>query len=162
MIVFAIDPGNVQSAYCMMNDKYELIEFAKAENDTVLEKVYQARDTGASKVVIERVASYGMAVGREVFETCEWIGRFTEASTSPVEYIYRKDEKVYLCNDLRAKDSNIRQALIDRFAKFDFKNGRGTKKEPDFFYGVSNDIWAAIAVGVTWLDMKQNEERKKQ
>lgn len=73
------------------------------------------------------IASYGMAVGKEVFETCVWIGRFIEIAifkNIEVEYIYRKDEKMNLCNSMKAKDSNIRQALIDRFGEV------GTKKNP--------------------------------
>ena len=73
------------------------------------------------------IASYGMAVGKDVFETCIWIGRFTELArlqNIEVEYIYRKDEKINLCNSMKAKDSNIRQALIDRFGEV------GTKKDP--------------------------------
>ena len=163
MIVFAIDPGNTESAYCVMNDQFKLMEFAKLPNDEVMScmKRWQNKEIQDRPgiIVIERVASYGMAVGREVFETCEWIGRYTQAAleNAPVEYIYRKDEKVYLCGDMRAKDSNIRQALIDRFAKFDYKNGRGTKNKPDYFYGVSKDVWAAIAIAVTYYDMQLNK-----
>lgn len=166
MNVFAIDPGNEQSAYAVMNEQagqdYGLIEFGKLPNKECMRKMLDWLDriSSPNKVVIERVASYGLAVGREVFETCEWIGRFSQEAEKqvPVEYIYRKDEKITICGNMKAKDSNIRQALIDRFATKDLKNGKGTKKDPDYFYGVSKDCWAAIAVAVSYLDI-QKEKR---
>ena len=103
------------------------------------------------KLVIEMIASYGMPVGKEVFETCVWIGRFVELArlqNIDVEYIYRKDEKMNICHSMKAKDSNIRQALIDRFGPV------GTKKNPGWFYGFKADIWSAYAIGVTYLDME--------
>ena len=166
MKIFAIDPGNIQSAYCVMEEKtgedYALIEFGKYPNKECMKRMldWLDRESKPDEVVIERVASYGLAVGKEVFETCEWIGRFSQEAENwymPVNYIYRKDEKITLCGNMKAKDSNIRQALIDRFAKFDFKNGKGTKKNPDYFYGVAADSWAAIAVAVSYLDMKKEK-----
>lgn len=105
--------------------------------------------------VIEMIASYGMPVGKEVFDTCVWIGRFIERisrfATDKIYYIYRKDEKMNICHSMKAKDSNIRQALIDRFGEV------GTKKNPGWFYGFKADIWSAYAVGITYLDMiKEN------
>ncbi len=163
MTVFAIDPGNVNSAYAVMKERdgkdYELVEFGKFPNKKCMEKMidWAARQYPPEVIVIERVASYGMAVGREVFETCEWIGRFSQEAEKyvPVKYIYRKDEKITICGSMKAKDSNIRQALIDRFATKDFKNGKGTKKDPDYFYGVSADCWAAIAIACSYLDMQK-------
>lgn len=164
MEVFAIDPGNRQSAYCIMDDDYRLIEFEKAPNGIVLDimRRFLKECADNDRIVIERVASYGMAVGRDIFETCEWIGRFAQVARDDgryVDYIYRKDEKLNLCNDMRAKDANIRQALINRFAMFDFKNGKGTKAQPDYFYGVSRDCWAAIAVAVTFLDRLEDVKK---
>ena len=99
------------------------------------------------------IASYGMPVGKEVFETCVWIGRFIQARTcQPFCYIYRKEEKINLCGSMKAKDSNIRQALIDRFGEV------GTKKQQGFFYGFKKDIWAAFAVGCTYLDKKKETD----
>jgi hypothetical protein len=86
------------------------------------------------------------------------IGRLTEAAKytgREVDYIYRIEEKTTICHDSKAKDANIRQALIDRFAQHDFKNGKGTKKNPDWFYGFAKDVWQSYAVGVTWLDKRE-------
>ena len=103
-----------------------------------------------------------MAVGKDVFETCVWIGRFIQAiQPRKHTFVYRKDEKIYLCGSMKAKDSNIRQALIDRYAKFDFKTGKGVKKNPDTFYGVSKDAWQAIAVGVTCYENGQTKEQEQ-
>jgi hypothetical protein len=148
--VFAIDPGNTESGYAFISmPEFQLLEFGKIENKMLMQNIPFLAGQ-ADQFAIEMVASYGMPVGKDVFETCVWIGRFIEAAhPRQHHFVYRKDEKLCLCGSLKAKDSNIRQALIDRYAKFDFKNGKGTKKNPDTFYGVSKDVWQAIAVAVT-------------
>ena len=152
MKVLAIDPGNRQSAWCMIDgETLKPLSFGKEENQVVLDAVQQR---SYDSIVIERVASYGMAVGRDVFETCEWVGRFTQAARVPPDYVYRQEEKLHICGDSRAKDANIRRALIDRFAKHDLKNGKGTKKNPDWFYGFSADVWQAYAVAVTYVETR--------
>jgi len=152
MNILAIDPGNIESAYVLMDEHYKPLQFGKVGNEDMLDII---EDSLVDRVVIEMVASYGMAVGESVFETVFWIGRFYEASIREwiqCDRVYRKDVKMNLCGQTRAKDSNIRQALIDRFAKHDFKNGKGTKKNPDWFHGFKADIWQSYACGVTYLD----------
>lgn len=153
MAILAIDPGDVQSAYCFLDrETLRPLRFAKVDNQTLL-LIVQVE--AYEEIVIERVQSFGMAVGRNVFETCEWIGRYTQAATAPVYYIYRQEEKLHICRDSRAKDANIRRALIDRFAQHDLDNGKGTKKNPDWFYGFKADCWSAYAVGLTFLETKR-------
>ena len=159
MSVLAIDPGNERSAFCLCREDYLIYQAGKMENAELLDSIGRLRYLdcfGEIKPVIEMVASYGMPVGREVFETCVWIGRFAQQMDAwgfrKVDFLYRAEEKHYLCHDSRAKDANIRQALIDRFAKHDLKNGKGNKKNPDVFYGFSKDMWSAAAVAVCFLD----------
>lgn len=158
MLIFAIDPGNTQSAFVVIDENYTIYYNEKNDNQIVLEWM---QGFHPDKVVIEKIASYGMAVGREVFDTCIWIGRFTQTAIAldiPVEYIFRHEEKLAICHSPNAGDANIRRALIDRFAKYDLKSGKGTKKNPDFFYGFKADIWAAFAVAVTYLDKEKAKE----
>lgn len=157
MKILSIDPGNIESAYCVIDSKtYKPLEFNKIKNETLEVGFWNQNQYKIDKLVIEMIASYGMAVGKEVFDTCVWIGRFKQIALMQdieVEYIYRKDEKINLCHSMKAKDSNIRQALIDRFGVV------GTKKNPGWFYGFKKDIWSAYAVGVTYLDkLKESEE----
>lgn len=150
--ILAIDPGNVESAYVLMDSEtYKPIEFGKVENNIMLDLIF---NYVYDDFVIEMIQSYGMGVGKSVFDTCVWIGRFVqEASlfTDKIEYIYRAEEKMNLCHSMKAKDSNIRQALIDRFGEV------GTKNKKGYFYGFKNDIWAAYAVGVTYLDKESGK-----
>lgn len=156
-MILAIDPGNIESAYVLIdeNDGLKPIEYGKILNEELLKICYDT-DTMTDHVAIEMIASYGMAVGKTVFDTCVWIGRFTEALVNEgatPEFIYRKDEKMNLCHSMRAKDSNIIQSLVDRFAPNTPNKGKGYKKDQGWFYGFKADIWQAYAVGVTYHDL---------
>ena len=154
--VLAIDPGNQQTAYCLVEVATRApLEFGKWDNQSMLGYLKAAaRETAA----IEMVASYGMAVGADVFETCVWIGRFaqvlTDAGTEP-QLVKRLPVKVHHCHSAKATDSNIRQALVDRFALGQPNHGKGTKAEPGWFHGFAADVWAAYALGVYQADRMQ-------
>jgi len=91
-----------------------------------------------------------MPVGIETFETCYWIGAMCHEYNG--KRIYRSTVKHHLCGSSKAKDANVRQALIDRFGP-----GRelaiGTKKNPGPLYGISSHCWAALALAVTYQDL---------
>lgn len=153
--ILAIDPGTTESAFVLVGGGCKPIRFDKIKNEALLEMMNDGLLHDTDHVVIERVASYGMPVGQEVFATCEWIGRFTQTAINlgrPVSFVFRQEEKMTICHDSRANDANIRRALIDRFARHDMRSGTGTKKNPDFFYGFRRDIWQAFAVAVTFID----------
>lgn len=155
--IFAIDPGNEESAYVLMEvDTLYPVTFGKVYNEfilDILEKKIQLNEGDYIHFAIEMIGHYGtgMPAGKTVFDTCVWIGMFrycimTQFNRVPT-YIMRKDEKINLCGNMKAKDSNIRQALIDRFGVV------GTKKNKGWFYGFKADIWQAYAVGITYHDL---------
>ena len=164
-MILAIDPGNEQSGVVLIREAdLKPIVSEKITNEELLDNLLMDRyerleeSECINHVAIEMIASYGMAVGQSVFETCVWIGRFIQALednyyNDSLKFIYRKDEKMNLCGSMKAKDSNIVQALIDRFAPNTPNKGKGTKKEPGWFYGFKKDIWQAYAVAITYYDM---------
>lgn len=153
MSVLAIDPGNAESAYALINGEGKPLYFEKLSNPDLLTGLRtSALGAGDDHVAIEMVASYGMAVGADVFETCVWIGRFAEAiahrtGREPL-LVKRHPVKLHHCMSAKAKDSNIRQALVDRFAPGQPNHGKGTKAEPGWFHGFHRDIWQAYALAV--------------
>ncbi len=173
--VLAIDPGNKESAFYLYdapaygngisdpfydeNENYcaRWRAFGKWPNEKLLDRLSWSPGCGPKAVAIEMIASYGMPVGREVFETCVWIGRFAQKlDYKPVHLVYRRDVKLHLCSNARAKDGNIRQALIDRYGGKE--KAIGTKKAPGPLYGVAADVWSALAIAVTWSDLNARKE----
>lgn len=150
MTVYALDPGTEQSALVVL-DGARVVSASIQGNRGLLEALRDDYDTGT--LVVEQIASYGMAVGREVFETCVWSGRFIEAWEGRGLFyswnmLPRRDVKLHLCGSMKAKDANIRAALLDRYG------GKAATKKGGPLYGVTSHCWAALALGVTYSDQQ--------
>jgi hypothetical protein len=151
MKIFAIDPGTTKSAWLYMEDG-TIKTFGINENHQVVEIVRKL--PADYRLVYEMFACYGMAVGAAVFETVLWTGRFVQAAPCEVRRLYRKDVKMHLCNSMRAKDGNVRQAIIDRYpASGGGKTPQiGIQSIPGPLYGVSKDVWSALALAITFKE----------
>jgi hypothetical protein len=156
MRILAIDPGNTESGYTVIDSTtYKPIAFGKKENHTLREMITSGQFSNVDHVSIEMIKSYGMPVGATVFETCVWIGRYLELLLDlfvDVDLVYRGDVKQHHCHNSGAKDSNVIQALIDRFASGVRNRGKGTKAAPGWFYGFKADIWQAYALAIYTTD----------
>lgn len=145
-MIFAIDPGTTRSAWVLYDEGAIVLDHGIADN---AEFITDLRGRSFPMVLIEKIESYGMAVGEEVFTTVMWVGRFIEAlHPTPVVLVPRKHVKLTLCGSMRAKDPNIRQALIDRWGE----GWKGSKAAPGPLYGIAGDEWSALAVAVAWAE----------
>lgn len=159
--MIAIDPGNIESAFVRYQDGRPLAS-GKRPNAEILaalpEQLAHECKFGEPHLAIEMIASYGMPVGAEVFETCVWIGRFIQAWGARHTLVYRREVKLHLCGQARAKDGNVRQALIDRWGGK--AKAVGTKAKPGPLYGFKADLWQALAVAVTCSDQQMQSARR--
>src|SRR5262245_12355086 len=118
MIVVGVDPGDIQSAVVAFDTATELIRSqAILSHIAALEqlRIWNGFVRGERALLaIEQVQSYGMPVGREIFETVWWSGRLFEVWSGDRTMLPRMAAKMHLCGSSRAKDPNIRRALIDR------------------------------------------------
>lgn len=155
--ILCVDPGPVSSGVVVYDGKSVLEAYPNMDNEDFIESLC-FEDYSTNRIVIEWISSYGMPVGRDIFDTCLWIGRFIERFGRPYDLVYRKDVKLTLCNNMRAKDANIRQAILDRFpATGGGKTPQiGTKNKPGPLYGISKHAWSALALGLTWFEQNKN------
>jgi hypothetical protein len=160
-LILALDPGTTQTGW-VFYESGRVVASGVSLNAEMLRVVAShkdAYDAGCSRqgpeadtLAIEMIASYGMPVGREVFETVVWIGRFQQAWHDPeaVRLVYRRDVKLHLCGTTKAKDPNVRQAILDLFPRTG--GGAtpqvGTKGQPGPLYGVSSHAWPALGVAL--------------
>src|ERR1700722_598255 len=148
--ILAIDPGDVESAWVLYDaDKALPSTWGKVSNDDLMFEVLDEQALTGVQLAVEMVASYGMPVGREVFDTCVWIGRFLERwGGGDARLVYRSDVKLHLTHSRRSKDANVRQALLDKFGPGK-ELAVGKKASPGPLYGLTGDCWSALGVAVT-------------
>ena len=109
-------------------------------------------------MVMEMVGSYSQAVGQTTFETCCWIGIFIQAFAAISKLISggernytllkRQAVRTNLCQTSLAGDPQVRAALVDRIGD------KGTKSDPGPMFGMKADLYSALAVGLTFKDLK--------
>jgi hypothetical protein len=149
MKIIAIDPGTHESGWCVL-DGSRVAESGVSPNAHVLERIRILGGCIAASLhepmllAVERFEARGMPIGDESIETVLWTGRFIQAWMKPDEVlrIKRSQVKLQLCHSSRAKDPNVRQALIDLLG------APGTKKAPGPTHGVASHAWAALGVAV--------------
>lgn len=144
--VMGIDPGPVDTGLVLWNGQKVL----RAEILLNEEVFTQSLDV-LNPTFIEMIASYGMPVGKETFETCLWIGRMTQIlddCKTPWRLVYRREVKLHHCGNMHAKDANIAQALRDKYGD------KGTMKNPGPLYGIHSHLWSALAIATYAMEAK--------
>ncbi len=168
MILLAIDPGSAQSAWVLYDtETRKPVDYAKADNHVVLHMIPGWRKF-VGHLAVEMTACYGMTAGRDLFDTTRWIGRFIQAWGESFNLVLRKSRWgpgpddymdagqfpgvcMTLCKMNTAKDPQVRQAIIDRFGGSKAA-AIGIKAAPGSLYGMKADVWAALAVALTWAE----------
>jgi hypothetical protein len=156
MTLYGLDPGTTQSALGWVTAVSPAQGMIWSNPDLL---AALRRGSGAAQpaiLVIEQIEGMGMAVGREVFETVCWAGRFCEAWEAhgwPVVWLTRRAVKLHLCGTSRAKDTNVRQALLDRYG------GKAATKKGGPLYGMKSHLWSALALAVTYRETQDQEIR---
>ena len=152
MLLLSIDTGTTKSAYVFVDTAtYKIEESGKVDNEKMMEI---ARFGYYDACVIEMFSSYGMRVGKEVFESVVMVGKIMEAvyyrKGFYADRIERQKVKQYVCcKGGSVKDADVIQTLKDRFGE------KGTKKNPGFFFGINADQWQAFSTAVAYIDMKK-------
>lgn len=150
MLILAIDPGPVKSAWLIWDTRMQRIE-----DRDITENIKFSIPMNINLCAIEILQCFGMPVGSEVFETAYFIGSLfnrLELIRVPYMRVKRTDVKMYHCHTARAKDSNIHQALVDKYGN------KGTKKAPGTTYGLKKDLWSAFAIA-TYAEATRMDER---
>ncbi len=154
MNLLAIDPGSEQSAWLILGPAKPLA-FYKEPNRCILDRaaIGYWKQFGVEHLAIETLHVRGMPTAQQEMETQFWAGRFVQSIGLPFTQMRRIDEKMVICGHPRAKDGNIRQALIDRWGGKE--KAIGKKKTPGPLYGISQDVWQALAIAVTWFEQQK-------
>lgn len=152
--ILGIDPGPIDSAYCLIDSKdAKPIEFGIVNNEVLIKAINNNEDINNKSTIIgiEMIKGYGQKAGNELFETCRWIGRFEECSLLngfTVLLIGRKKIVSSLTGTVTSGDSVMRKYLINRFGNV------GTKKNPGWFFGFKKDVWSSYCVAIYIFDKR--------
>lgn len=185
--LLAIDPGDKISAWVVFApwkqpDKhlapFRVGGFGRAKNADLRNAMgkFSTEQRATHRMIIEMLRARGMPTANQEFETCVQIGMFRKLWLPGLwSYAFRGDIKLCLCGMARAKDTNVRSALIELWGgekramagkKCPKCKGKGWcgvgrptcpdchgnkwEIKPGPLAGMAQDEWAALAVAYWW------------
>jgi len=155
MKLLAIDSGNIQSAYIIF-DTFEnrVVKKNLLQNEEFLLKL---KDLQFDEVAIEKIVSLGMPIGNTTIDTIFFNGRLHEFFLNNFflkpNWYTRMDIRMHLCLTTRAKDGNVRAALINRFGEPSTKklsHNIYNELEDKIYFGTH--FWSCLAVAMYHLE----------
>jgi len=140
MKILAIDPGPLNSAFVLWDtESHDLLDKDIINSNELIHALGGNR-WSFDLCAIEMVQSYGMGVGKSIFETCLKVGQMLERLR------FHKDSQVKMYGRPSIKgqiggrnDTEIRSSLRMRY---------GDARKGEKLEGVKKDIWAALALAV--------------
>lgn len=168
MNTLAIDPGSEKSGVVLYCSSYNVVLDKGIVPNADVAGFASELSEPIEAVVFEMIGHYGtgMPAGKTVFDTCIWIGRMFEKLSLLVEpenirYILRPTVKTHICGSPKAKDANVRQALLDRFEPLG--GGKtpevGTKALQGPLFGFKSHLWSSLAVAIAGSELWETLER---
>ena len=168
MKLLAIDPGPETCGVVLLDvDQWPptvLSHRAKTPVADVLTALRSDEQQGVP-VACERCAPYGKrSVGAEVFETCEIFGDIRATCRDHgIDFtpIFRREVKMRLGLQVSVGDPQVNEVV--RLTYPATGGGKtpqkGTKARPGPLYGLADDSWAALGVGLAWVLERERERR---
>lgn len=163
--ILAIDPGTYESGWIIIDQDYNIKDFGVSYNHELLKwwNIFAKID----EIVIEMFAAYGMPVGKTSFDTVIFTGMFyrkCKAIEIKTELMTRRSVKLNMCGSVRAKDANVNQAVKDKYQPYGGGKDphKGIKSNPGPLYGVTGHVFAALALGISYLEGAEIYELSKE
>lgn len=144
-MIFAVDAGSTVSSWVLFDTAAQTI-FDKELDMPNAELLAIIGIASYNVFAFEQLAPFGFVVGKEVFDTIEWNGRFRHAAEIRAVTVFpvkRKQCVVHHTGSAKGGDSAIRTAMLARFGK--------EKTE-----GVTYDLWQALSVAAFAADHMNN------
>ena len=155
-VIACFDPGTDESAVVLYDCiKNKVVDHFMLENYFILDKIPYLN---ADRLACEMFAPY-LGLGQETLDACLWAGRFIQRwldlgkDKQSYSTIFRREvTKALEVKPTKGKstDGLVRKAVISIVGE------PGTKAKPGPTYGLVEDEWQALAVGIA--DYRMNLE----
>lgn len=167
-LILGLDPGPEKSALVAYYATSVPVEGWFELNSGI--KWLVAQYPGCKPVLaVEEVVNYGRIVGKAVFQTALWSGRFIErwiaegGDEARLVMVPQPEVKLHLCGTARTNDAGVRRAILD-LPRWERSGGGvepviGTRKKPGPLYGISGHMWSALAVAIYAADKAEGGMR---